>query len=82
LVGEAGLVSLEAPPDESLSPDEPLSAVWWSLTAADDFPRLSVTYQPLPLNTTGGACRTRFAVPFPHTSQVWVVSAEKLCRRS
>jgi len=44
--------------------------------------RLSVTYQPLPLNTTRGAVSTRFAVPLPHSSQVWLVSASKPWRSS
>ncbi len=74
-------LELEAGP-ESESLDPLLSLEWRSLTGDDDFPRLSVTYQPLPLKTMGGAWSTRLAVPLPHSSQMWVVSAEKLWRRS
>lgn len=40
--------------------------------------RLSVAYQPEPLKMMRGGESFRFAVPAPHFSQVWVVSAEKL----
>lgn len=68
--------------DEAPLSLEPWSSAWRSLTGAEDFPRLSVTYQPLPLKTIGGAWRTRLAVPLPHSWQTCVVSAEKLSRRS
>jgi len=44
--------------------------------------RLSVAYQPLPLKTTAGALRMRFAVPLPHSSQACVVSASNPCLSS
>jgi len=59
-----------------------VSSVLFESEIAEFFPRLSVTYQPLPLKTTGGAWRTRFATPLPHSSHVCVVSAEKLWRSS
>lgn len=81
LAGAAGVESLVLD-DESESLEELLSLEWWSLTAADDLPRLSVTYHPLPLKTTGGAWSTRLAVPLPHSWHTCVTSAEKLSRRS
>lgn len=50
--------------------------------SADCLLRLSVMYQPEPLKTMGGAWRMRFAVPLPHSSQVWVVGASKPWRSS
>jgi hypothetical protein len=52
-----------------------------SLTAALRL-LLSVTYQPLPLKTTGGAWSTRLAMPLRHSSHLCVVSASKPWRRS
>ncbi len=75
--GVAALESAELP----LSLSEPLSP-FDSPAPAGFLLRLSVTYQPPPLKTTGGAWRTRLAIPLPHSSQVWVVSAEKPCRSS
>lgn len=58
---------------------EPLDAGLLDAVLLDERPlRLSVTYQPLPLKTTGGTLGTRLAMPLPHFSQVCVDSAEKL----
>jgi hypothetical protein len=64
----------EEPPDEEPPDEEPLSE---SL----GFGRLSVTYQPLPLNTMPTGWRTRRSSP-PQPSWMESGGSEKLCRTS